>query len=172
MIKSDYKAFGMTPFSLIKGLFTLHTFYAVLLYRVGNFFYRHHIKLLPDITKAIQLRFFACEISPYAKIGAGFRIFHSPGIVVGHNCEIGDNCVILQNATLGQNGNEKDGRTMPRLGNNVSVYAGACLLGPIEIGNNVEIGANSVVTKDFGDNLVLAGVPAKIIREKECFLEL
>lgn len=168
MIRSDYKAFGMTTIGLIKGFFTHHTFYAVLLYRIGNFFYRHKIKFLPDVTKAICLRAFACEISPYAKIGAGFRILHSPGIVIGHNCEIGDNCVILQNATLGQNGKEKDGRTMPKIGNNVSIYAGACLIGPIEIGNNVDIGANSVVTKDFGNNLVIAGVPAKVIKEREC----
>lgn len=167
MIKSDYKAFGMTPFSLIKGFFTCHTFYAVLLYRIGNFLYRHHIPFLPDITKAMQLKIFSCEISPYAKIGKSFRIFHSQGIVIGNSCEIGDNCVILQNVTMGGNNKEKNGRVMPKIGDNVSVYAGACLLGPIEIGNNVEIGANSVVIKDFGDNVVIAGVPAVVIKQKK-----
>ena len=165
-IKSDYKAFNMSWVSLVKGLFTAHTFYAVMLYRIGNFLYRHNIKFLPEIIKAIQLRIFACEISPYAKIGKGFRIFHSSGIVIGHNCQIGDNCTILQNVTMGQNGKVKNERSMPKIGNNVSVYAGACLLGPIEIGNNVDIGANAVVTKDFGSNLVIAGVPAKILKTK------
>lgn len=165
-IKSDYKAFNMNCFSLVKGLFTAHTFYVVMLYRIGNFLYRHNIKFLPQIIKVIQLRVFACEISPYAKIGKSFRILHSAGIVIGHNCEIGDNCTILQNVTMGQNGKERNGRTMPKIGDNVSVYAGACLLGPIEIGDNVAIGANAVVTKDFGNNLIIAGVPAKILREK------
>ena len=163
-IKSDYKAFNMSWVSLVKGLFTAHTFYAVMLYRIGNFLYRHNIKFLPEIIKAIQLRIFACEISPYAKRGKGFRIFHSSGIVIGHNCQIGDNCTILQNVTMGQNGKVKNERSMPKIGNNVSVYAGACLLGPIEIGNNVDIGANAVVTKDFGSNLVIAGVPEKILK--------
>lgn len=169
MIKSDYKAFNMTPKGLIIGLFTHHTFYVVLLYRIGNFFYRHHIKFLPNLFKAMQLRIFACEISPYAKIGSGFRIYHSTGIVIGCDCEIGDNCEIFQNVTLGENSNKRiDGRRrMPHLGNNVSVYAGACIIGPVCIGDNVEIGANSVVTKDIEENSVAAGAPAVIIRKKQ-----
>ncbi len=164
MIKSDYKAFNMSIKSLILGFFTAHSFYAVLLYRIGNFLYRHHIKLLPDITKAIQLRIFGCEISPYAKIGKGFRVYHTAGIVIGYDCEIGDNCEIFQNVTMGENRRITNRRIMPKIGNNVSVFSGACLVGGITIGDNVQIGANSVVTKDFGSDIVIAGIPAKIIK--------
>lgn len=52
---------------------------------------------------------------------------------------------------------------MPIIGNNVYIATGAKILGPIKIGNNVTIGANSVVIKDVPDNMVVAGVPAKII---------
>lgn len=165
LIKADYKAYKMNILSLVKGLFTGHTFYAVLLYRIGNFFCRHHIKFLPDVFKAIQLKIFACEISPYAKIGEGFRIFHSVGIVIGHNCEIGKNFTLLQNVTIGANNKSVNGRTMPKIGDNVTINAGACLIGPIEIGDNVVIGANSVVTKNFGNGVVLAGVPAEVLKE-------
>ncbi len=164
MIKSDYKAFNLNPKSLILGFFTAHSFYAVLLYRIGNFFHRHHIRFLPDITKAIQLRVFSCEISPYAKIGKGFRVYHTAGIVIGCDCEIGDNCEIFQNVTIGENRKITNGRRMPKVGNNVSVFSGACLVGGITIGDNVQIGANSVVTKDFGSDIVIAGAPAKIIK--------
>lgn len=164
MIKSDYKAFNMSIKSLILGVFTAHSFYAVLLYRIGNFLCRHHIKFLPDVIKAIQLRIFSCEISPYAKIGKGFRVYHTVGIVIGCDCEIGDNCEIFQNVTMGENREIVNGRRMPKIGNNVSVFSGACLIGGITIGDNVQIAANSVVTKDFGSDVVLAGLPARIVK--------
>ena len=54
---------------------------------------------------------------------------------------------------------------MPIIGDNVHISAGARILGPIKIGNNVIIGANAVVVKDVPDNCVVAGSPAKIIKE-------
>lgn len=169
MIKSDYKAYNMNLFSLLKGLFTLHSFYAVLLYRVGNWLYRHHIKFLPDITTAFQRFFFSCEIAPYAQIGYGFRLHHTTGIVIGCDCVLGNNCEVFQNVSLGENRRKRiEGRhRMPQVGNNVTIYAGACLIGPIIIGNNVEIGANSVVTKDYPDDVIIAGIPASVIAHKK-----
>lgn len=55
---------------------------------------------------------------------------------------------------------------MPLIGDNVSIGSGAVVVGPIIIGNNVLIGANSYVDKDLPDNAVVAGIPAKIIRYK------
>lgn len=165
MIEKDYKAFKMTPFGLIKGFFACHTFYLVLLYRIGNFFYRHKIPYVPDLFKALQLLIFSAEVSPYAQIGGGLRIYHSVGIVIGHACEIGENVEIFQNVTMGGNDKEIDGRTMPKIGNNVSVFSGAAVLGPVVIGDNVSIGANSIVTKDVPCNVVVAGIPAKMIKE-------
>ena len=54
---------------------------------------------------------------------------------------------------------------MPVIGNNVEIHSGAKIVGPVRIGNNVIIGANAVVTKDIPDNCVVAGIPAKIIKE-------
>ena len=54
---------------------------------------------------------------------------------------------------------------VPVIGNNVHISAGARILGPVRVGNNVLIGANAVVVKDVPDNCVVAGVPAKIIKE-------
>lgn len=78
---------------------------------------------------------------------------------------IGENCNIGQGVTIGIAGRgEKKG--VPQIGNKVYIAPGAKIIGKIIIGNNVMIGANSVVTKDVPDNAVVAGVPAKIISYK------
>lgn len=84
------------------------------------------------------------------------------GIVIHARCVIGKNCIIGQGATIG---GKSQWYEVPVLGDNVYVAAGARILGPIRIGNNVTIGANAVITKDVPDNCVVAGVPARIIKE-------
>ena len=167
MIKEDYKRYGMSfpgiLFSWVKG----HTFFVVLNYRIANWFYRHHIKLLPEMIKFRTMKRYGCEISPYATIGPGFFLPHCIGIVIGHEVVAGKNLELFQNVTIGSNRKERNGRFMPIIGNNVSIGSGAVVVGPIKIGNNVSIGANSYVDKDVPDNAVVAGLPAKIIRYKQ-----
>ena len=55
----------------------------------------------------------------------------------------------------------------PEIGDNVIIYTGAKIIGNIKIGNNVIIGANSVVVSDIQDNVTVAGVPAKIVKERK-----
>lgn len=93
-------------------------------------------------------------------------IHHTMGIVIGCFVQAGRNLEVFQNVTIGSNRKEKDGRVMPLIGDNVSIGSGAVVVGPIVIGNNVLIGANSYVDKDLPDNAVVAGIPAKIIRYK------
>ena len=93
------------------------------------------------------------EIHPAAKIGAGFFIDHGMGVVIGETAEVGENCLLYQGVTLGGTGKEK-GKRHPTLGNNVTVGAGAKILGAITIGNNVVIGANSVILKPVPDNAI------------------
>lgn len=83
-------------------------------------------------------------------------------MVIHGRCRIGKNCVIGQGATLG---GKSGWYEVPVLGDNVYVAAGARIIGPVVIGDNAMIGANAVVVKDVPANCVVAGVPAKIIRE-------
>lgn len=87
---------------------------------------------------------------------------HPQNIVIGEGVKIGDNCMIYQDVTLGQ----KEG-LYPDIGNNVTIFPGAKVIGGVAIGDNVVVGANSVVIKDIPANSVVAGVPAKVIDSKE-----
>ena len=91
------------------------------------------------------------------------NIAHFHGIVIHHKSTIGDNTVIYQNVTLGG----RNGKPGPRVGKNCVIGAGACILGDIEIGNNVNIGANAVVLENIPDNCTAVGVPARIIKHNE-----
>lgn len=73
--------------------------------------------------------------------------------------KIGKNCHIYQQVTIGYNGVQA-----PIIGNNVRICCGAKVIGGIRVGNNVVIGANAVVCKDVPDNVIVGGVPAKVIK--------
>ena len=75
---------------------------------------------------------------------------------------IGNDCTIYHGVTLGGTGKDKKKRH-PDLGDNVLVGCGAKILGPIKIGDNVKIGANSVVLKDVLENTTIVGIPGKEI---------
>ena len=99
------------------------------------------------------------------KVGKGFRIWHGYGTVVF--CEaIGEYCSLNQGVTLGRGRPNAEGRDIPVIGDHVTIYTNAVVIGGINIGNNVEIGAGAVVIHDVPDNSVVAGVPAKVIRVK------
>lgn len=86
---------------------------------------------------------------------------HPIGIVIGSNVKMGMDCQIYQNVTLGGG----DGG-YPELGRNVTVFANAVLVGPIKIGDNAVIGANSVVLTDVEENTTVAGTPARVVSRR------
>lgn len=99
------------------------------------------------------------DIHPGATIGNCVFIDHGMGLVIGETAVVGDHCVLYHGVTLGANTFEKVDRH-PKLGNNVIVYAGAKIIGPVHIGDNSIIGANAVVLKDAPANSRLKGVPS------------
>jgi len=102
------------------------------------------------------------EIHPGAKIGRDFFIDHGGGVVIGETSEIGNNVTIYSGVLLGGTALNPIKRH-PTLRDNIVIGSGAKLLGPITIGDNVRIGANSVVVKDVPPNSVVVGVPGRII---------
>ena len=106
--------------------------------------------------------FFGISIPYNTKIDSGLYIGHFGGIVINADARIGKNCNINQGVTIGVTyGGKHPGS--PTIGNNVYVGPGAFIIGGIEIGNNVAIGANTVVNKPIPDNAVVTGPSCKII---------
>ena len=105
------------------------------------------------------------EIHPGAQIGRRVFIDHGDGVVIGETTIIGDDVTIYQGVTLGGTGKDV-GKRHPTIGSNVTIGAGAKVLGPINIGNNVKIGAGSIVLKDVPDNCTVVGNPGRIVQKK------
>ena len=93
------------------------------------------------------------------EIGGGLFIQHGFSTMISKK-KIGENFWINQQVTLGY----KDNTRAPIIGDNVTVTCGAKILGSITIGSNVTVGANAVVVKDVTDNVVVGGIPAKVIK--------
>jgi len=102
------------------------------------------------------------EIHPGAVIGRRLFIDHGMGVVIGETSVVGDDCTIYQGCTLGGTGKEK-GKRHPTIQNNVTIGAGARILGNITIGENCRVGAGSVVLRDIPDNSTVVGVPGHIV---------
>ena len=103
------------------------------------------------------------DIHPGAQIGDGFFIDHGTGVVIGETAVIGKYVTLYQGVTLGGTGKDT-GKRHPTLGDGVTVGAGAKVLGPINIGNHVKVGAGSIVLKDVPDQCTVVGNPGRIVR--------
>ncbi|MBE6853935.1 MAG: serine O-acetyltransferase [Ruminococcus sp.] len=137
--------------------------HAIRSYRVAHWFYKKKLFTIARIISQTSRFFTGIEIHPGATIGKGLFIDHGMGVVIGETAEIGDNCLIYQGVTLGGTGKDK-GKRHPTLGNNVMVGAGAKVLGPFKVGDNVKIAANAVVLAEVPPDSTAVGIPARIIK--------
>ncbi len=98
-------------------------------------------------------------------VGGGLKIMHISGCVISAH-KIGNNLTVYQGVTIGDSLYiSQEGYKNPVIGNDVTIYANAVVAGGITIGDNVTIGAGSVVLKDVPPDCVVVGNPAKIIRQ-------
>jgi cysteinyl-tRNA synthetase len=167
-IKEDYRAvFERDPAARngLEVVFAYPGFHAIFLHRINNMLWNAGIPVLPRLLSHIGRFLTGIEIHPAARIGAGFFIDHGMGVVIGETAEVGKGCLLYQGVTLGGTGKDK-GKRHPTLGDNVTVGAGAKILGAITVGSNVVIGANSVILKPVPDNAICVGVPGRITRKK------
>jgi serine O-acetyltransferase len=138
-------------------------FQAILLHRFSHKLYRWGWPLIPRVISQFGRFFTGIEIHPGATIGRRFFIDHGSGVVIGETTEIGDDVLLYQGVTLGGTGNEK-GKRHPTIGNSVVIGTGAKVLGNIRIGDNVKVGAGSVVVHPVPDNSTVVGIPGRVVR--------
>lgn len=139
----------------------------VLSYRLANYFALKG-KFLRTLGLPVRImhRFFiewilGVEIQEKTQIGRGLKVYHGQGLVVHENTIIGNNVILRHNTTIGT----KDSSAQaPVIGDNVNIGANSVILGDIKLGNNVVVGAGSVVLHSFEDHCIIAGNPAKIIK--------
>ncbi|WP_338570557.1 serine O-acetyltransferase [Pseudomonas canadensis] len=167
--KKDLKPYVKGELNFVTALVAfirISGFRAIILFRMSNRNYtRGNYIRAAMLTRLIR---FTCniDIEATAQIGCGTRMPHPFSIIIGGNAKIGDNCTIMQCVTIGGNqGKIKDGITQPQIGDGVFLGPGAKLLGPVMIGDNAKIGANSVVIKDVPPGALAVGVPA-IIKQR------
>jgi serine O-acetyltransferase len=139
--------------------------HAILLQTISH---RQYLKKHYNAARAVNYfaRFLTgADIHPGATIGKGFFIDHAVGVVIGETTIIGDNVSIFQGVTLG-GVSTSQGKRHPTIGNNVTIGAGAKVLGNITIGDNVKIGAGSVVIRDVPPDSTVVGVPGRVVRRE------
>lgn len=123
-------------------------FRMTLLYRI-SFLLRNRLGPLGRVPSAILYwiirHHYGCSIAPTAKLHGGLIFPHPQGIVIGPDALVGPRAWIFQNVTIGGSPNREG---LPTIGADARVFPGAVIVGPIQVGRNVAIGANSVVTKD------------------------
>ncbi|EFK4121112.1 serine acetyltransferase [Escherichia coli] len=152
--------------SKVKCTIISHTFHLVLMIRLGQF-----LSKIPVIGAFFRLVIeysiriiFSSDISLRARIGGGLVIMHGHDIVIGRDVVIGRNCKILNGVTLDNKDTESTENQQPVVGDNVIIGTGAKILGKVVIGNNVKIGANSVVISDIAPDSVAVGIPARVTK--------
>jgi serine O-acetyltransferase len=168
-IKSDFNAvFERDPAarSALEVVFAYPGFHAIFLHRIAHWFWKNNLKLVGRVLSHISRFFTGVEIHPGARIGKGFFIDHGMGVVIGETSEIGDNVTIYHGVTLGGTSFTR-GKRHPTIEGNVTIGAGAKILGPLTVGSSSKIGANSVVIVDVPPNSTVVGIPGKIVLREE-----
>ena len=139
---------------------------AMLFYRLTHRLWLLKLKWLARFISMLARWITGVEIHPGAVIGRRFFIDHGMGVVIGETAQIGDDCTLYHGVTLGGT-TWKKGKRHPTLGNNVVIGAGAKILGPIILGDDVRVGSNSVVVKSVDNAQTVVGVPARVLKDSK-----
>ena len=144
-------------------LLTYAGVHALSWHRTAHFFHKIKCRLLARAISQFARFLTGIEIHPAAKIESGVFIDHGAGVVIGETAEVRKGVVIYQGVTLGGTGKEK-GKRHPTVMEDVTVSAGAKVLGGFTVGKGAKIGAGAVVLKEVPPYATVVGVPARIVK--------
>jgi serine O-acetyltransferase len=144
-------------------------FVPVLLCRLAHYFHLMKFGLFAKAVSLLNFFLFGIEIAVRCHIGKGLFLPHTQGTVIGA-WSIGENATIFQGVTLGAK--ELDfsyqPSTRPRVGDGVTIGAGAKVIGGLVLGNGSRVGANAVVLNDVAPSSLVVGIPAKVVDRSDC----
>ena len=137
--------------------------WALIFHKPAHALYKHNMKLLARMISQFARFCTGIEIHPGATIGRSCFIDHGMAVVIGETTEIGDDVTLYQGVTLGGTGKDT-GKRHPTIGNRVVVSSGARVLGPFTVGDDVKIGAGSIVLNAIPPGCTVVGIPGRIVR--------
>lgn len=141
---------------------------AILTFRLASFLHHSNFKYVSLFLFRRLEKNYGIYIGSKAIIKVGLKLPHPTGVIIGTGVKIGKGCTIYQQVTIGgAHVGDAQKNCYPTIANNVVIFAGAKIIGKVSVGSNCIIGANSVVTKDIPSGCIVAGVPARIIREHD-----
>lgn len=118
---------------------------------------------LGGLVKQLNHLLTGADISWRISVGPGLRLYHPTGVVIGDEVTIGARCCVQGSVTIGGRGIRRDGRGYPTIGDGVLLGAGCAVIGPVEVGDNVRVGANAVVLCDVPDGATVVGIPGRVV---------
>ena len=136
--------------------------HALLFHRLAHGLWRRDWRYAARLLSFLVRMFTQIDIHPGARIGRRLFIDHGAGVVIGETAEIGNDVTLYHGVTLG-GVSWNAGKRHPTLENGVVVGAGAKILGPITIGRDVRVGANSVVIQDVPAGMTVVGIPGRVV---------
>jgi serine O-acetyltransferase len=148
--------------STLQVVFAYPGVHAIWGHRISHWLWNRDAKLAARVFGELTRILTGVEIHPGAILGTGLFIDHATGVVIGETAEVGDDVTIFHGVTLGGTSSEP-GKRHPTVGDRVVLGAGAKILGPIKIGDDSRIGANSVVVKEVPAGASVVGVPGQVI---------
>lgn len=148
-------------------------FFAIAYYRVAHLLRELGFVIESRIVTEIAHSKTGIDIHPGAVIGVPFFIDHGTGIVIGETAIVGKRVKLYQGVTLGalslSKGRQLKGtKRHPTIGDDVTIYSNASILGDICIGNDVTIGSNAFVMESVSDHMkVTIGTPILVMKQKD-----
>jgi serine O-acetyltransferase len=139
-------------FAFVARLMGDQTIWATMLYRICRVLVRHRLGPLAEAVHSFARLVTHTDLNPRAQIGPGLYLYHGLGTVIGKGSHLGRNALVCQGVTTG------GGHV--RIGDDVSIWAGAKVIGNVTVGDRSDIGANAVVIADVPPDTAAVGVPA------------
>ncbi|HVS14243.1 MAG TPA: hypothetical protein VMV46_09980 [Thermoanaerobaculia bacterium] len=164
-LRQDYRRLAgyreRSGFAFATGLLLFDNgFQAVLLYRVARWFKTRRIPFFGAACARLSLALTGVDVNPNADLGPGLVISHGVGLVVGGGVVAGRDLLLHHQVTLGAPTPSRLGQ-MPRLGDGVSIGAGALVIGGVEIGDGAFVGAATLVTGDVPPRSKVTAAPSR-----------